>query len=97
MEKEELFGNLTNITKEFPTCDKVTKSLSDALSKVGVSLADLQFIKSVKNLLDISIDNSLTLKEVIDECSKRESKMNAVYKKKNKKLKNWEKDRFYQC
>lgn len=97
MDEEQSFENLNNIAKEFPTCDKVTKSLSDALIKVGVSIEDLQFIESTKKLLDISIDNSLTLKEVIDECSKRESKMNAVYKKKNKKLKNWEKDRFYQC
>lgn len=52
--------------------------------------------EAVKNLLDISIDNSLTLKEVVDEYNKKESKINAIYKKKNKKLKNWEKNKFYQ-
>lgn len=93
---EIAFENLNNIVKEFPTCDKATKSLSDALIKVGVSIEDLQFIESTKNLLDISIDNSLTLKEVVDEYNKKESKINATYKKKNKKLKNWEKNKFYQ-
>ena len=52
--------------------------------------------EAIKNLLDISIDNSLTLKEVVDEYNKKESKININYKKKNKKLKNWEKNRFYQ-
>lgn len=96
MDEEEILKYQINIAKGFPTCDEATRSLSDALSKVVISIEDLQFIESIKKLLDISIDNSLTLKEVIDKCSKRESKMNAIYKKKNKKLKNWEKNKFYQ-
>lgn len=87
MNEEQLFKNLNNIAKEFPTCAEATKNLSDALIKVGILLTDsLGEFKSLKDIID-------ELEESYDD---KETKVNINYKKKNKKLKNWEKNKFYQ-
>lgn len=76
-----------NIAKGFPTCDEATKNLSDALSKVGILLTDsLGEFRSLKDIMD-------ELEESYDD---KETKVNINYKKKNKKLKNWERNKFYQ-
>ena len=85
MDEEEMLKFQINIAKGFPTCDEATKNLSDALSKVGILLTDCEF-RSLKDIID-------ELEESYDD---KETKVNINYKKKNKKLKNWEKNKFYQ-
>lgn len=87
MDEEELFVNLINIAKEFPTCEEATKNLSDALNRVGISFTNsLGEFRSLKDIID----------ELEESYNKEETKVSINYKKKNKKLKNWEKNKFYQ-